>query len=52
MMHPVTDKFIPMLATHWNIQPDGKTLYFNLTRMRAGATARRSPPTIMSSRWR
>lgn len=30
MMHPVTDKFIPMLATHWSIQPDGKTIYFKL----------------------
>ena len=29
-MHPVTDKFIPLLATHWSIQPDGKTLYFKL----------------------
>ena len=29
-MHPVTDKFIPMMATHWSIQPDQKTIYFKL----------------------
>ena len=29
-MHPVTDKFIPMMATHWSIQPDRKTIYFKL----------------------
>jgi microcin C transport system substrate-binding protein len=29
-MHPVTDKFIPIMATHWAIQPDQKTLYFKL----------------------
>lgn len=28
--HPVTDKFFPMLATHWAIQPDQKTLFFKL----------------------
>jgi ABC-type transport system substrate-binding protein len=28
--HPVTDKFIPMLATHWSIQKDQKTIYFKL----------------------
>jgi len=28
--HPVTDKFIPMMATHWSIQPDQKTIYFKL----------------------
>jgi microcin C transport system substrate-binding protein len=28
--HPVTDKFIPMLATHWSIQKDEKTIYFKL----------------------
>lgn len=31
-MHPVTDKFIPMMATDWAIQPDQKTLYFKLDR--------------------
>lgn len=29
-MHPVTDKFIPMMATHWSIQSDQKTIYFKL----------------------
>jgi microcin C transport system substrate-binding protein len=29
-MHPVTDKFIPMLATHWSVQKDQKTIYFKL----------------------
>jgi microcin C transport system substrate-binding protein len=29
-MHPVTDKFIPRMATHWSVQPDGKTIYFKL----------------------
>jgi microcin C transport system substrate-binding protein len=29
-MHPVTDKFIPVMATHWSIQPDQKTIYFKL----------------------
>lgn len=29
-MHPVTDHFIPMLATAWSIQPDNKTIYFKL----------------------
>ncbi len=29
-MHPVTDNFIPMLATHWSIQKDQKTIYFKL----------------------
>jgi microcin C transport system substrate-binding protein len=31
-MHPVTDRFIPMMATHWSIQPDQKTIYFKLDR--------------------
>jgi microcin C transport system substrate-binding protein len=30
--HPNTDKFIPMLATDWSIQPDEKTIYFKLDR--------------------
>ena len=29
-MHPVTDKFIPIMATHWSIQTDQKTIYFKL----------------------
>ena len=29
-MHPVTDNFIPMMATHWSVQPDQKTIYFKL----------------------
>jgi microcin C transport system substrate-binding protein len=29
-MHPVTDKFIPMLATQWAVQSDQKTVYFKL----------------------
>ena len=29
-MHPVTDKFIPIMATHWSVQPDQKTIYFKL----------------------
>ncbi|HMZ51635.1 MAG TPA: ABC transporter substrate-binding protein, partial [Candidatus Sumerlaeota bacterium] len=28
--HPTTDKFIPIMATHWSIQPDNKTIYFKL----------------------
>lgn len=28
--HPVTDKYIPMMATHWSVQPDQKTIYFKL----------------------
>jgi microcin C transport system substrate-binding protein len=28
--HPVTDKYIPMLATHWSIQKDQKTIYLKL----------------------
>src|SRR5215469_486188 len=31
-MHPVTDKFIPMMATDWSVQPDQKTIYFKLDR--------------------
>jgi microcin C transport system substrate-binding protein len=29
-MHPVTDNFIPNMATHWSIQSDQKTIYFKL----------------------
>lgn len=29
-MHPVTDKFIPVMATAWSIQKDQKTIYFKL----------------------
>jgi microcin C transport system substrate-binding protein len=28
--HPVTDKFIPVMATHWSVQKDQKTIYFKL----------------------
>lgn len=28
--HPVSDRFIPMMATHWSIQKDQKTIYFKL----------------------
>lgn len=28
--HPTTDAFIPMLATHWAVMPDNRTLYFKL----------------------
>lgn len=28
--HPVTDRFIPIMATHWSIQADQKTIYFKL----------------------
>lgn len=30
--HPVTDRFVPVLATHWSVQPDQKTMYFKLDR--------------------
>lgn len=28
--HPVTDRYIPLLATHWSVQDDEKTIYFKL----------------------
>lgn len=28
--HPVTDRFIPLMATHWSIQSDQKTIFFKL----------------------
>jgi microcin C transport system substrate-binding protein len=28
--HPVTDRFIPLMATHWSIQDDQRTIYFRL----------------------
>ena len=28
--HPVTDNFIPILATHWSIQDDHQTIFFKL----------------------
>jgi microcin C transport system substrate-binding protein len=31
-MHPVTDRFIPQMATHWSIQEDQRTIYFQLDR--------------------
>ena len=30
--HPVTDRFIPLMATHWAVQADQRTLYFKLDR--------------------
>lgn len=29
-MHPVTNRFIPIMATAWSVQPDHKTIYFRL----------------------
>ena len=28
--HPVTDDFVPMMATHWSVQDDQRTIYFRL----------------------
>jgi microcin C transport system substrate-binding protein len=28
--HPVTDNFIPLMATHWSVQEDQRTTYFRL----------------------
>jgi microcin C transport system substrate-binding protein len=28
--HPVTDRFIPLMATHWSVQDDQRTIYFRL----------------------
>jgi len=30
--HPVTDSYIPLMATHWAIEEDQRTLYFRLDR--------------------
>lgn len=30
--HPVTDQFIPLMATHWSVQEDQQTIYFRLDR--------------------
>ncbi len=30
--HPTTDEFIPMLATHWSIQKDQRTIFLKLDR--------------------
>jgi len=30
IMHPTTDQWIPVLATHWSVQPDQKTIFFKL----------------------
>ncbi|HZV91659.1 MAG TPA: ABC transporter substrate-binding protein, partial [Caldimonas sp.] len=30
--HPVTDRFIPLMATHWSVQKDQRTIYFKLDR--------------------
>jgi microcin C transport system substrate-binding protein len=32
MQHPTTDEFIPMLATHWSIQKDQRTIFLKLDR--------------------
>jgi len=28
--HPVTDRYIPMMATHWSVQDDQRTIYMRL----------------------
>jgi hypothetical protein len=28
--HPVTDRYIPIMATHWSVQDDQRTIYFRL----------------------
>jgi microcin C transport system substrate-binding protein len=28
--HPVTDRYIPVMATHWSVQDDQRTIYFRL----------------------
>ncbi|NWG74069.1 MAG: ABC transporter substrate-binding protein, partial [Rubrivivax sp.] len=28
--HPVSDRFMPWMATHWSVQPDQRTIYFRL----------------------
>lgn len=28
--HPTTDNFIPILATHWSVQDDNRTIYYRL----------------------
>lgn len=28
--HPTTDNYIPWMATHWSVQPDGRTVYYKL----------------------
>lgn len=30
--HPVTDRFIPWMATHWAVMPDQRTIYLRLDR--------------------
>ena len=30
IQHPVTDNFIPWMATHWSVQDDQRTIYFRL----------------------
>ncbi len=30
MRHPTTDNYIPMMATHWLVQSDGRTIYYKL----------------------
>ncbi|MCB1249412.1 MAG: GDP-mannose 4,6-dehydratase, partial [Acidimicrobiales bacterium] len=28
--HPVSDRFMPWMATHWSVQADQRTIYFRL----------------------
>ena len=28
--HPTTDRHIPVMATHWSVQADGRTIYYKL----------------------
>ena len=28
--HPTTDNYIPVMATHWSVQSDGRTIYYKL----------------------
>ncbi len=32
LRHPVTDRFIPWMATHWSVQSDQRTIWFQLDR--------------------
>jgi microcin C transport system substrate-binding protein len=29
-LHPVSDRFMPWMATHWSVMPDQRTIYFRL----------------------
>jgi len=41
--HPVTDRFMPWMATHWSVQDDQRTIYFRLDRDARFSDGRRSP---------